>query len=113
VRLGHEIAAIHAPQAHPAALVGEFRRTAVLVPLDAQGGLHSAELGGVRWLYAFSDEASLARFALTQGDSDGEYAAVLGARLLDVALPAIDGPAGVAVDVGSPQPLFFLAEALR
>jgi hypothetical protein len=89
-------------------LVGEFRRAVVLVPLDPAGGLWSAELGGIRWLYAFSDERSLARFAVAQGAESGwEYVSVLGARLLDVAVAAVVGPAGVAVDVGSKRPMLF------
>ncbi|MFJ7257992.1 SseB family protein, partial [Streptomyces sp. NPDC098085] len=39
-----------------AVLLGEFRRTAVLVPLDEVGDLWSAEQYGVRWICAFSDE---------------------------------------------------------
>ncbi|GAA1332120.1 hypothetical protein GCM10009647_072590 [Streptomyces sanglieri] len=39
-----------------AVLLGEFRRTAVLVPLDEVGDLWSAAQGGVRWICAFSDE---------------------------------------------------------
>ncbi|WP_254792783.1 SseB family protein [Streptomyces sp. CC77] len=86
-----------------AALLGEFRRTAVLVPLDAHGSLWSAELGGVRWICAFSDEAALARFAYAQGDPgrEWEYRTVLGARLLDVMVPMLEVPAGVALDAGS------------
>jgi hypothetical protein len=96
-------------------MVHEFRRTAVLVPLDPQGGLCSAELGRVRWLYAFSNEISLARFLVTRGaaDSGWEYVSVLGARLLDVVVPATGGPAGVALDVGSEQPMLFPGEVLQ
>src|ERR1043165_1252844 len=46
----------------PRALLGEFRRALVLVPL-AGGGLWTAEFGGVRWVCGFTDEAALARFA--------------------------------------------------
>src|SRR6478752_1120979 len=86
-----------------AVLLGEFRRTAVLVPLDANGDLWSAEQGGVRWICAFSDEAALARFARARGDAAREwvYRTVLGARLLDVVVPLLPGPAGVALDAGS------------
>lgn len=84
-------------------LLGEFRRTAVLVPLDANGDLWSADQGGVRWICAFSDEEALARFALARGDAGREWAyqTVLGARLLDVMVPLLPGPAGVALDAGS------------
>lgn len=84
-------------------LLGEFRRTAVLVPLDEAGDLWSAEQNGVRWICAFSDEEALARFALARGEAGREWAyqTVLGARLLDVMVPLLPGPAGVALDAGS------------
>ncbi|WP_335937523.1 SseB family protein [Streptomyces sp. PTD5-9] len=92
-----------------AVLLGEFRRTAVLVPFDESGGLWSAELGGVRWICAFSDEESLARFARARGDSGREWAyrSILGARLLDAVVPSVAGPAGVALDAGSPDGMVF------
>jgi len=111
VRVANEIAAIHAQQTHPAAQVGGFRRTTVLVPLDSEGGLCSEKLGGVQWLYAFTNETSLVRFARTMNNFGGEYTTVEGSRLLDVAMPAVDGPAGVALDAGGPQPMFFLGRA--
>ncbi|WRZ87287.1 SseB family protein [Streptomyces sp. NBC_01022] len=88
-----------------AALLGEFRRTAVLVPLDEAGDLWSAEQNGVRWICAFSDEAALARFAEARGEAGREWVfrAVLGARLLDVMVPMLPGPAGVALDAGSAE----------
>lgn len=86
-----------------AVLLGEFRRTAVLVPLDAGGDLWSADQNGVRWICAFSDEEALGRFARVRGDAGREwtYQTVLGARLLDVMVPLLPGPAGVALDAGS------------
>ncbi|WP_405812525.1 SseB family protein [Streptomyces sp. NBC_01520] len=86
-----------------AVLLGEFRRTAVLVPLDGNGDLWSAEQNGVRWICAFSDEEALSRFARARGDAEREwvYQTVLGARLLDVMVPLLPGPAGVALDAGS------------
>ncbi|WP_435888051.1 SseB family protein [Streptomyces niveus] len=88
-----------------AVLLGEFRRSAVLVPLDAGGDLWSADQGGVRWICAFSDEAALARFAVARGEAGREwvYQSVLGARLLDVLVPLLPGPAGVALDAGSAE----------
>jgi len=88
-----------------AALVGEFRRHPVLVPL-VDGGLMSAEQGGLRWLFAFTSAETLAAFA-RQRDEGGaadvgrECASVYGARLLDEVIPALDFPCGVAVDAGS------------
>ncbi|MEU5596274.1 hypothetical protein [Streptomyces sp. NPDC020298] len=89
-----------------AVLLGEFRRTAVLVPLDTENGAPlTADLGGVRWIYAFSNEHALARFALARGEGEGDrewaYQRWLGARLLDAAVPAVGVPCGVALDVGS------------
>ncbi|WP_460037940.1 SseB family protein [Streptomyces cavourensis] len=92
-----------------ARLLGEFRRTAVLVPFDAYGSLWTADQNGVRWICAFSDEEALARFALAQGGGAREWAyrAILGARLLDVMVPMLPGPAGVALDAGSTDGVLF------
>ncbi|MFF8906844.1 hypothetical protein [Streptomyces olivaceoviridis] len=83
-----------------AVLLGEFRRTAVLVPVDQDDAPLTADFGGVRWFYAFSDEGALARFALARGEGDREwpYQRWLGARLLDAAVPAAGVPCGVALD---------------
>lgn len=79
---------------------GEFRRSIVLVPLD-EGALMSAEQAGVRWIYAFTSEDTLADFASQRGiTTDVPYVRVRGARLLDVVVPGVDGPTGVAIDVG-------------
>jgi hypothetical protein len=89
----------------------DFRHTAVLVPLDDQGGLWSAELGGIRWILAFSDDEALARFALAREESEMDvgsrasrewvYHKVLGRRLLESVIPAVGRPCGVALDAGS------------
>ncbi|MFH8796693.1 hypothetical protein [Streptomyces sp. NPDC017941] len=86
-----------------AVLLGEFRRTAVLLPLGADESPLVADLDGLRWLYAFSDEAALARFARARGDTARawDYRRVLGARLLDAVVPGVGVPCGVALDVGS------------
>ncbi|MET7284785.1 hypothetical protein [Streptomyces sp. NPDC005573] len=89
-----------------AALLGEFRRTAVLVPLGdgsvpvGERGLLTADVDGIRFILAFSDEQALARYAVARGDVAREwtYQTVLGARLLDVAVPAAGVPCGVALD---------------
>ncbi|WP_326807175.1 hypothetical protein OG533_31610 [Streptomyces sp. NBC_01186] len=102
MELAEEIAAARGGVGDPGALVGEFRRTAVLVPTVGQDQVMSAHFGGVRWIFAFTDEAALARFAVLRGTPPGspwDYAAVLGARLLDAVVPAQAEPTGVAVDV--------------
>ncbi|MEV4336357.1 hypothetical protein [Streptomyces sp. NPDC049590] len=83
-----------------AALLGEFRRTAVLVPVGEDEAPLTADFGGVRWIYAFSDEGALARFAVARGAGAREwvYQRWLGARLLDAAVPAVGVPCGVALD---------------
>ncbi|MEU9376554.1 SseB family protein [Streptomyces sp. NPDC048255] len=92
-----------------AVLLGEFRRAAVLVPLDLYGSLWTAEQGGIRWICAFSDEEALARFARAQGDAEREweYRTVFGARLLDVMVPMLGVPAGVALDAGGEDGMLF------
>ncbi|MEV7239974.1 hypothetical protein [Streptomyces sp. NPDC093248] len=83
-----------------AALLGEFRRTPVLVPVDADENPLTADQGGVRWILAFSNEPALARFAIARGEGDREWAyrRVLGARLLDAGVPAVGVACGVALD---------------
>jgi len=101
MELAEQIGAVRAGVGDPQAMIGEFRRTAVLVPV-ADGGFMSAEYGGIQWIYAFTDEAPLARFAQARGAAPGEeweFVTVLGARLLDAVIPEMDRPAGVAVDV--------------
>ncbi|MFJ6614882.1 hypothetical protein ACIQPT_31940 [Streptomyces sp. NPDC091289] len=103
--LAEEIAAMRGGSGHSGRLLGEFRRTALLVPLSGgeDGGLMSGWQGGVRWIYAFTDEEALARFAQTRGAGAGarewEFLSILGARLVDAVIPAVDGPTGVVVDV--------------
>ncbi|MER6029764.1 hypothetical protein [Streptomyces sp. NPDC001851] len=86
-----------------AVLLDEFRRTAVLVPVNEDEAPLTGDFGGVRWTYAFSDERALARFAFARGEGRREWAFQrwLGARLLDAAVPAVGVPCGVALDVGS------------
>ncbi|WP_329118723.1 hypothetical protein [Streptomyces sp. NBC_01353] len=121
--LAERIAERRAGRGDPMDMVGELRRALLLVPVDSRG-LWTAELGGVRWICAFTDEASLARFARARGaqgpepadgpeEADGpegpaasppwEFAELRGARLLDEIIPAMAVPAGVAVDIADPD----------
>ncbi|MFD9967210.1 SseB family protein [Streptomyces sp. NPDC059011] len=92
-----------------ARLLGEFRRTAVLVPFDEHDSPWTADLHGVRWICAFSNEEALARFAQARGDTRRawKYRTVLGARLLDAMVPLLPGPGGVALDAGSADGMLF------
>ncbi|MEU0274125.1 SseB family protein [Streptomyces sp. NPDC006307] len=106
---GDLLAKAAAARRHFARLLGEFRRTAVLVPFDEHDSLWTAEQNGVRWICAFSDEEALARFAQARGAAQQEwtYQTILGARLLDVMVPMLPGPAGVALDAGSDDGVLF------
>ena len=88
-------------QGDPRAVVGEFRRSEVLVAVVDDSVL-SVEAGGIRWLFAFTDDAALERFARARGEAVPERVPVYGARLLDQVIPRVGGPAGIAVDAGSP-----------
>ncbi|WP_370420976.1 SseB family protein [Streptomyces sp. QH1-20] len=93
-----------------AAALGGFRRSPVLVPLDDRGGLWTTSYGGVWWIHAFSDEDSLADFARARDEPAGrqwDYVTVLGARLLDVVIPGMGEPAGIALDPGGAHPALF------
>ena len=81
-------------------LVGEFRRREVLVPV-VDGSLLSAEAGGIRWLFAFTDVPALERFAEARGEDVPTWVPVFGARLLDQVVPRAGGLTGIAVDAGS------------
>ncbi|WP_455352654.1 SseB family protein [Streptomyces sp. SYSU K217416] len=122
IRLADVVEAAGAPSAPPdpveaerrarrefAALLGEFRRTAVLVPLDAESEFWTAEWGGIRWICAFSDEPHLAAFARARGEGTREwtYERILGARILDAMVPLVDGPCGVALDAGDEDGVLF------
>ncbi|MEU3724327.1 SseB family protein [Streptomyces sp. NPDC031705] len=89
--------------------LAEFRNRAVLVPHDEQGGLWTSRLGGLDWICAFSDEEALARFAQARDEAGREwgYRRVLGARLLDDVIPALDFPCGVALDAAGPDGTVF------
>nr|WP_237751099.1 SseB family protein [Streptomyces collinus] len=89
--------------------MGEFRRSQVLVPVgapDGQGGEVApltVDMGGVRWILAFTGEAALARFAVARGEGDRQwpYRGVWGAALLDAAVPTVAEsgmPCGVLVN---------------
>ncbi|MEW1868921.1 SseB family protein [Streptomyces caelestis] len=106
--LAERIAERRAGVGDPRALVGEMRRSVLLVPAVG-GGLWSARSGGVRWVCAFTDEVALARFALLHGPGDRpmDYAALLGARIVDEIVPGLDEPAGLAVDIATEDGAMF------
>lgn len=105
-----ELADLHAGNGDPQALIDAFRASVVLVPTLEGGDLWAAENGGVHWIYAFTDDTELARFAVARGNdgsSDVDYVTVYGWRLLDEVIPAAGEPAGVALDVAGRLPMLF------
>ncbi|SCK35749.1 hypothetical protein [Streptomyces sp. WMMB 322] len=83
------------------AMLGEFRRSLVLVPIR-DGGILAGDQGGLRWIYAFTDTDTLTAFARGRGEGgEWEFRRVYGARLLDETLAEVGVPCGIAVDVGS------------
>ncbi|MET9518583.1 SseB family protein [Streptomyces sp. NPDC002994] len=82
-------------------VLGEFRRSLVLVPIR-DGGILTGDQAGLRWVFAFTDTDTLTAFAQARGEGGRwEFRRVYGARLLDETLAEIGVPCGVAVDVGS------------
>lgn len=73
--------------------------------------VRSGDQGGIRWIYAFTTPTELADFLLARGEGEAEvgYLTVRGDRLLDVAVPALGVPGGVAVDVAGDRPVLFPA----
>lgn len=105
-----ELADLHAGNGDPAALIDAFRHSVVLVPTLEGGDLWAGEKGGVHWIYAFTDDTELARFAVARGNdgsSDVDYVTVYGWRLLDEVVPGVGAPAGVALDVAGRLPMLF------
>ena len=95
------VARVRAGDGAGAAMVAAFRDTVVLVPQEESRTLAAGDAGGIRWLFAFTSEAELARWALARG-ADGAssqaYVSVLGRRLLR-------SGAGVALDVAGQAPM--------
>lgn len=104
-----EIAAVYGGFGRWEGLVREFRPSLVLVPTSSGGGLLAGDHSGVRWFLAFTGEQDLAEWAVASGrrpDVDMDFLTVLGERMLDVAVPSVDGPAGVALNIAGRRPIF-------
>ncbi|HEX7660530.1 MAG TPA: hypothetical protein VF444_13735 [Pseudonocardiaceae bacterium] len=106
-----EIARLYAGIVDGPRLTSAFRESLVWLPTaadDPAGSVLTADYRGVHWLYAFTGEAELARFAMKTGGADRPrtYLTARGWRVLDVLVPAMDQPAGVAVDAAGKRPMF-------
>lgn len=100
-----EIALVRGGLGDAAQLRRALRESVLLVlPWDDDESVVSAEQDGIRWVYAFTSEPDVARYALRRGaarDTDVPYLAIRGERLLDV---RSDVPWGVAIDVAGAHP---------
>ncbi|GAA2832198.1 hypothetical protein GCM10010441_66010 [Kitasatospora paracochleata] len=107
--LVHQLRMMHANAGDPDLLMAEFRAALLYVPQDAHGRVWSGDRGGIRWIHAFTSEAQLAAFAEKSGHREPElaYLTVRGSRLLDVAVPAVGQPAGVALDAAGTAGMLF------
>ncbi|MGV9269532.1 SseB family protein [Kitasatospora sp. NPDC003701] len=97
----HQVRMLRAGAGDPALMLVQFRMSAVLVPRWGDEALWTADEGGLRRIFAFTSEEELAAFARVKDvPVDGlPYLTVLGSRLLDVAVPGLGVPGGVALDV--------------
>lgn len=100
---------LHAGVGDPASMLAQFRCSAVLVPRWGADAVLTGDERGIRWIYAFSGEDELVAFARAKGvgGAEVEYLSVFGSRLLDVAVPALGVPGGVALDVAGGRPMLF------
>ncbi|MFF2146372.1 SseB family protein [Kitasatospora sp. NPDC058190] len=91
----------------PAVLLAQFRLSAVLVPLWGAEAVWTADERGLRWILAFSSEEELAVFVRSKDLplAGFPYLTVLGSRLLDVAVPGLGVPGGIALDVAGGEPM--------
>ncbi|MFG2843147.1 hypothetical protein ACGF12_08210 [Kitasatospora sp. NPDC048296] len=107
--LMHQVRMVRLGLGDPAVMLAQFRLSPVLVPQWGDEAVWTADEGGLRWVFAFSSEEELAAFVRSKGLSlDGfPYMTVLGSRLLDVAVPGLGVPGGVALDVAGNEPMVF------
>ncbi|MGW6914470.1 hypothetical protein ACWGB8_11710 [Kitasatospora sp. NPDC054939] len=107
--LVHQVRMARAGAGDPAVLVAEVRRSALLVLRWGEEAVWTSDHGGLRWIHAFTSEAELAAFAQAKGlPLEGlPYLTVLGSRLLDVAVPALGVPGGIALDAAGAQGMLF------
>lgn len=108
--LTHQLRMQYAGVGEPHMVLAEFRASLVLVPQTGPGGpVWTGDEGGVRWIYAFTDEAELVSFAIARAHQGGalDYLTVYGSRLLDVGVPAVGVPAGVALNAAGSMPMLF------
>lgn len=109
--LRSEIQLVHAGVADGATLVASLRSSELLVPSAADGAPLTTDLDGVSWVLAFTSEQALAVYAAARGPVTRStyFLTLSGSLLLDVALPALGRPGGIAVDLAGSYPMLFPA----
>ncbi|MEU4585781.1 hypothetical protein AB0F92_27445 [Kitasatospora aureofaciens] len=107
--MAHQVRMLRLGLGDPAVMLAQFRLSAVLVPLWGDDAVWTGDEGGLRWIFAFSSEEELAAFVQSKDlPLDGfPYMTVLGSRLLDVAVPGLGVPGGIALDVAGKEPMLF------
>lgn len=110
--LGAAIEAVHQgrlAEVGPEALHAALASATVLVPIADPDAVVTVTDQGVCWVLAFTSPVARARYdeQCPQGSQLGRVASMTGRQLLDRVVPALPGPAGVAVNVGSNQPSLY------
>lgn len=107
--LRSEIQLVHAGVADGDSLVASLRRSELLVPSAADGAPLTTDLDGVSWVLAFTSEQALAVYAAARGPVTRStyFLTLSGSLLLDVALPTLGRPGGIAVDLAGSYPMLF------
>ena len=90
---------MRAGEGDPEALMRAFRESTVFLQRTDPLSLPMVEWNGLNWIAAFSSLELLAQHLKTQSEVD--YLAVQGERLLDTYLPAFPRHTGVVFDSGS------------
>ncbi|GLZ33269.1 hypothetical protein Lesp02_54570 [Lentzea sp. NBRC 105346] len=90
---------MRAGEGDPEALIRAFRESTVYVQRIDPLSLPMVEMNGLKWIAAFSSLEKLAQHLKAQSEVD--YLAVQGERLLDTYLPAFPGRTGIVFDTGS------------
>lgn len=106
-----EIQMVHRGIGDSDALLSAARSSVLYVPLWGEDSMMAGEQDGITWIYGFTTPGELAEFFLRRGRGDQpvRYLTVRGDRLLDVAVPAIEGAGGLVVDVAGTAPMLFPA----
>ncbi|TQF65811.1 hypothetical protein FK531_20520 [Rhodococcus spelaei] len=103
-----EIDAFYQGFGQPDALTAALRSALLLVPVTGDDRLLTSDYGGLTWICVFTSEVAYARYLADRGEFEhGGFRALLGSRVVDELIPALDRPAGVVVDVAGASPMAF------